>query len=166
MDGNAYKKNMTFDRDVEALYGPIEDWNDQLSIDAGLSPDDVLLTADQLIAAELPGRGGESGNLDLRAIGNVWVEGQQFTAQGHRVSYDQQKDLMVLTGIGQTDALIAVQQPGQATRTETQGRELQFRPRTRELRFNDLRQLDFRTLRKNQLSPTSSPRRPQSSDRT
>jgi hypothetical protein len=148
MQGNVYQKQMTFDRHVQTLYGPVNRWDEQIAQGSDLGPEDISLVADQLIVAQLPTDSRSPPSMDLRAIGNVIVEGQQFTARGHRVSYDQGKDMMILLGSGQTDASIAVRQEERPTWSETLGREIQFRPSTRQIRFNDVRQLDFRTRRK------------------
>ena len=42
--------------------------------------------------------------MELEALSNTLVEGSTFTARAHRLTYAEEKDLLVLEGDGRTDA--------------------------------------------------------------
>ncbi len=115
VDGNLHKRIVTF-RDVKrAVYGPVADWNHKLDPDrrGGLGPDGMKLTCRDLTIAEMGPRVGERGAVEMIAEENVVIEGREFQARGHRLSYDERKDLVTLHGDERRDAEIRRQaQPG------------------------------------------------------
>jgi hypothetical protein len=129
--GNLYIKEVAFNRRVRAVYGPVDSWQQEL--DGGrtdpLPPDSFTLTCDELGANEdsVAARaaspndalGGSFGPMQLRATGNVRIDGQSpsgglFHVEAHRASYEQAKELFSLEGDGRTPTTIRQQsRPGE-----------------------------------------------------
>ncbi|MGE0605569.1 MAG: hypothetical protein AB7O62_00480 [Pirellulales bacterium] len=112
MSGNIHRKQVRFDEQVKAIYGPVAAWNSVIDPDAdgGLGPESALLTCDRLEAMQMPGVGGSEPHMELDASENAFVEGQTYTARANRITYNQAKDLMVLEGAGRVAAELSQQQ--------------------------------------------------------
>jgi len=108
--GNLNTRQLTFGEPTKTVYAPVDDWDAKLNADdpASLGPEGMVLDARKLTVREMPARArGEDGWFELVAIGNVVAEGAQFVALGHRVTYTQDKDQMVLEGDGRSPAQIS-----------------------------------------------------------
>jgi hypothetical protein len=70
------------------------------------------------------------------------VEGKTFTARGHRVTYSEAKDLLVLEGDGRTDAQLFQQARPGASTSQTAARKIMFWPKTRRVQIDDIRFID------------------------
>jgi hypothetical protein len=109
ISGNMYKRELTFTNQVKCIYGPVLAWDAKLDVEnpdqAG--PDAFNLTTDALTVREAPGRlAGEQGWLELETEGNTQAEGMGITARSHRLTFAQQKSLMVLEGDGVGNASV------------------------------------------------------------
>ena len=96
--GNINQRVMEFHQRVEAIWGPVPQWGETLEFHAaaGLSPGAVGITSDVLSVGQSPVRPGHQGTtLELSAGGNVLVEGDTFTARSTRLSWSEEKDLLV-----------------------------------------------------------------------
>jgi len=99
--GNLNSRAVKFFDQTKTLYGPVVDWNQQLSdkdLD-GLGDSGMVLLADALEVREM-GKRPESkrGFFELDATGNVTAEGQKFTAHGNRITFVEQSDQLSLRG--------------------------------------------------------------------
>ena len=116
ISGNLQRNEVTFSEQVKSVYGPVLDWNQKLEGDDPdkLGPQGVLLNCDELTVRTTPGVAKPSSDaVELEASGNTLVEGADFTARAHRITYTKLKDLLVLEGDGQSDAeLFHQSQPG------------------------------------------------------
>ncbi|MEX0939153.1 MAG: hypothetical protein WDZ59_14930 [Pirellulales bacterium] len=99
-------ERLTFYERIEAIYGPIATWQDRLDLNnpGRLRAGDFLLDCDQLTVAQSPLQVTGRPPIELETRGNVRVEGREFLARSHRMTYDQSKDLLTLEGDGTTDA--------------------------------------------------------------
>jgi hypothetical protein len=122
LSGNFITREMTFEKEVSAVYGPVDAWEQELDLrqPESLPPEAMTLTCDEMrinedpVAARMaasPGLGQNKpiGPLQLQAKGNVRIDGQSpqqgaFTAQAARASYEQAKDVFMLNGDGRTKA--------------------------------------------------------------
>ena len=109
ISGNMYKRELTFTNQVKCIYGPVLAWDAKLDVEnpdqAG--PDAINLTTDALTVREAPGRlNGERGWLELETEGNTQAEGTGITARSHRLTFAEQKSLMVLEGDGVSNASV------------------------------------------------------------
>lgn len=144
--GNVEQRILAFNRDIRTIYGPVYDWNQKINPNSEPQENDILLSCDKLVVAQ--GRPGNEGTrpLDMRALGNVFVEGQAFQATGDRVTYDQSKDMLILRGNGQTDAKIRYRKDNKSATIDKSASEFKFYPGKREAVFNEFRSLEFRTI--------------------
>ncbi len=109
INGNLNQREIVFSDQVRCIYGPVSDWNAELNLDKPDGPQgqEVMLKSRQLAVRQM-GTSHERWT-ELDAQGNITVEGALFTAEGERMTYTTGKDLMVLSGGGQTDARISHQ---------------------------------------------------------
>ncbi len=106
LKGNLNSRTMTFD-ETKTVYAPVDDWNARLDGEKPdtLGPEGMVLDARQLTIRQMPPRmRGEEGWFELVALGNVLAEGATFVAVGHRATYSQDKDHLVLEGDGRSPA--------------------------------------------------------------
>jgi hypothetical protein len=123
MTGNMYTRELTFQENVRAVYGPVDAWEQELDVmrPETLPPDAMTLASDQLrlnedpVAARATPAPGSSnqpiGPIQLVADKNVRIDGRSpthgaFSARAARVSYDQSKDAFILEGDGRTPATL------------------------------------------------------------
>lgn len=121
--GNAERRVLRFHRRVRTVYGPVDDWQQELPLHdpSRLPPETVTLACELLEVSEDPmavrqtqtaGAGlSKLGPIEVRAVDNVEIEGRSekeglFQAQATTASYNQLKDLFVLRGDGQQDAVL------------------------------------------------------------
>ncbi len=104
--GNLNHRQMTFQGQVHATHGEVDDWQAELSSDDldSLGERGATLACRTLTVAESPRTPGSAPLFELTAMGNVLIEGTMFTARANRVTYTQAKDLLVLEGDGRADA--------------------------------------------------------------
>lgn len=156
LTGNANQRVVRFHRRVQSVYGPVDDWQQELPLHAPdrLPAETVTLNCETLEVNEDPlGRSpgvpeGELGPLEIRALENVEIEGRSekngvFQATCAVASYSQRKDLFVLEGDGQVDAVIRTHDP-QGRRGEVPGRVIQYYRTTGNVKLIDMhRPIDF-----------------------
>jgi len=146
ISGNMYKRELTFTNQVKCIYGPVRSWEAKLDVEnpdqAG--PDAINLTTDALTVREAPGRqAGQQGWLELETNGNTQAEGTGITARAHRLTFAEQKSLMVLEGDGQSNASVFRQTtPGGPISTTTASRIL-FWTNTRRVEVDNGRFIDL-----------------------
>ncbi len=106
LNGNLNSRTMTFN-ETKTVYAPVDNWNARLDGEKPdtLGPEGMVLDARQLTIRQMPPRmRGEEGWFELVALGNVLAEGATFVAVGHRATYSQDKDHLVLEGDGRSPA--------------------------------------------------------------
>ena len=145
IDGNLHGRTLTFYDQVHCVYGPVGSWDATLDIDdpESLGPEGALLTSDELTVTSMatPQDGGQS--MELLAQGNVRVEGNMFNAWGHRMTYDQSKDLLILEGTGWADAELFYQKREGEPHQHAQMGKIRFRPSTNQVQIDDGRSVEF-----------------------
>ncbi|HEX4147248.1 MAG TPA: hypothetical protein VHY91_27370 [Pirellulales bacterium] len=146
ISGNMYQRELTFTNQVKCIYGPVVAWESKLDVEnpdqAG--PDAINLTTDALTVREAPGRlAGEPGWLELETEGNTQADGMGITARAHRLTFAEQKSLMVLEGDGVSNASVFRQTtPGAPISTTTASRIL-FWPSTSRVEVDNGRFIDL-----------------------
>lgn len=116
ISGNAQLRELSFLGRVRTVYGPVDAWEQELDTvpSDSLPPESARLLCEELHVNEDPvakrpahpaaaGQGQPFGYVQLRALGNVRLEGQSsqhgtFGAQATRAVFEQAKDLFVLEG--------------------------------------------------------------------
>jgi hypothetical protein len=124
LSGNLVTRELTFKEDVQAVYGPVDAWEQELdaSRPEGLPPEAMTLASDEMRINEDPiasrtgtippnGQKKTIGFVQFKATGNVRIDGHEptrgpFSAQADEASYEQAKDTFVLQGSGRTKATL------------------------------------------------------------
>jgi hypothetical protein len=124
--GNLHTKTVNVIGNVEAVYGPVANWEQRLAMSPGgdPGPDTIWITCDDLGVTESPMariNGATARQVELKARGNVVIEGQDkviegqdkqgkmFNATGGEASFDQSKGLFILEGTTTVPATIIQQ---------------------------------------------------------
>ncbi|REJ97148.1 MAG: hypothetical protein DWQ35_02730 [Planctomycetota bacterium] len=120
MTGSLRSRQLTFQNQVRCIYGPVRDWQHELDTHGFNKPGprDVLLTCDRLTVLQQAVIAGQK-TFDLDAVGNMEVDGEQFTARGHRLSYNTGKELLTIEGTAQSAAQLWWTKPGARDRART-----------------------------------------------
>jgi hypothetical protein len=120
VSGNLHAKTVTVSGNVEAVYGPVDSWEERLTMSPGgdPGPDTIWITCDELGVTESPMamvNGAAARQVELRAAGNVVIEGQDkqrklFNATGAQATFDQSKGQFILEGSASRPATITRQE--------------------------------------------------------
>jgi len=105
LTGNIRRRQMIFGDNVQTVYAPIPAWDatvDPNRVDQ-LGPEGVVLSCRQLTVTQMQA-GQDQKWFELVADGNTVVEGQTFTANSQRMTYTEDKGLLVLEGTPRTAA--------------------------------------------------------------
>lgn len=121
MTGNLNDKVVRFHRRVQAVYGPVDAWEQQVELDAqGRAPvGSSQLVCEELQAYEDPALRfsanpqGPDRKIELRALGGVRISGAQeassrFEAEAESAVYNQLKELFVLEGDARRQARLSL----------------------------------------------------------
>jgi hypothetical protein len=152
--GNMHQRELTFTDQIKTIYGPVTGWEEKLDAEhpESLGPQGVTLNCDQLTVREMAGQVRASraddgrpqrGFLELEALGSTLVEGTDFTARAHRLTFAEQKSLLVLEGDGRTDAQLFRQPTPGGPRSQAAARRIMFWPTTRRVEIDDARFFDL-----------------------
>ena len=139
---------MTFRGDVQSLDGPVNGWDDQISMakHEDLRPQTVRMNCQQMDVFQLPGQAKDK--VELVASGNthLWgksMEGQLFEAQAHRLKYHQSKDLMMLQGDGKSDAHLWYQEKPGGKPSHIPAQQIRYWPRANHAQLEGAAMLEF-----------------------
>ena len=147
---NLANKEVQFFERVRAIYGPVTNWEERIDpVQGVLGPDRFELNSDQLHAIEMPPVApSKTPRHEMIATGNVHVWGDTFDARGHRLSYDDSKDLMILAGRNGRD-LASIRSSWLNGNAEA--REIHFWPKSKLVKSEGIQGIDIN------LGPLSSP---------
>jgi len=115
--GNVHRRALVIDDRVLITHAPVGDWDAMLMTDNPdqLGHDGVVAHCDRLSVAQSPVPLAGRRAIALELIDNAVVESAVYTARGHRITYDEAKDLLVLEGAPRGLAeLFQQSQPGAA----------------------------------------------------
>ncbi len=125
-----------FDR-VQAIHGPIVDWNQEIRFDAATqSPETVMMRASRLTVAQMGT--DRQPSLEFAASGNTEIRGQTFVANAQHVRYAQAKDMLVLEGEGRSVASLSHQSRVGAARQTLSARKIQYWIGSDKVNFEDV----------------------------
>jgi len=138
------QRQMTFYGHVRSTYGEVQDWHDELSPDdlELLGPRGATLSCRELTVAEGVKNAEGKTQVELIAGGNVRVEGTKFTALASRMTYDQNKDLLVLEGDGRAPAELYHREQIGARDEYTLARKISYWRTTGYVHWDGVRGLD------------------------
>jgi lipopolysaccharide export system protein LptA len=108
LTGNLHRRQVEFADQVEAVMGPVTNWDDVVNPRSrdDLGERGMVLTSDKLSVADFLQPGAKKGSLEMIATGNTRVEGRDYTAFSHRLTYAAAKSQLILEGDGRNDAQI------------------------------------------------------------
>lgn len=143
--GNFRRKRLTFLNQVKCVYGPVRDWQQELDPQGfdHPGPKDVLLSCDRLAIQEMPGALRDKQNFDLDATGNMRVDGEQFSAEGQRLSYNTGKSMLTLEGTDQRDAQLWRASPSGGARANVAARKIFYWQDTNRVKVDGARFLNL-----------------------
>ncbi|BBO36497.1 hypothetical protein [Lacipirellula parvula] len=125
---------------VEAVYGPVDSWDQRLSMSPGGDPgaDTVWITCDELGVTESPIARitpDAARQVELNALGNVVLEGQDkqgklYNATGGKAMYDQSKGQFILEGDQNRPATVETQAYAGAPKSPQSAQRISFNQNT------------------------------------
>jgi len=109
--GNVHHRELTFVERVLCTYGPVKHRKEEVFIDPAIGPrgDQIVLNCDQLTVRQMGSKKASDRPVEMEAVGNSRVNGESFSASGHRLTYTTGKELFILEGAGDTYAQLARQ---------------------------------------------------------
>lgn len=136
---------LTFNNEVHAARAPVDDWNALLNVynPDSLGPDGVTLRCDKLSVVEMPSPLKKQRAIEIEALGNTKVEGRTYTASGHRITYAESKDLLILEGDGRSYAELFRQLKVGSPQTKVTARKILYRPKTGQSRVIDPKTMEI-----------------------
>ena len=147
LTGNKFRKTCEFHGQVRAAYAPVDSWTATLESDNPnvLGPQSFVLHCNDLAVDDMsPMSGSGSRNVELTGSGNVKAESTIYTARCYRLTYSQQKDMMILDGDGRSDAELFKQEGGEGTaESHVSAQQIQYFPRTNQAIVNGVHSLDM-----------------------
>ncbi|MCO6046096.1 hypothetical protein NG895_19525 [Aeoliella sp. ICT_H6.2] len=168
ISGNVNQRIVRFHGRVRGVYGPVDDWKDELPLYAPgrLPSDTVTLSCETLEVNEdplaRPAKKNKLGPLEVRALTNVDIEGRSaksgvFQAQAMMASYSQAKDLFVLEGDGRQDAMIRTRDY-QGREGKGGGQRLEYYRTSGEFNGINVSPIELQQTTPRSAQPTRSPR--------
>jgi len=145
ISGDLLRREVNFHQNVEAIYGPVQNWDDELDPTrrGGLGPEGMTLNCDKLTVAEMGPKIQGRRSLELKAIGNTHIEGETFEATADRISFAESKSVVVLEGTNRVNAELWHQHRIGAQRDHAAARKILYYRDTNEVRVEDARFLDL-----------------------
>lgn len=145
VDGNLNARHVEFSDQVQAIFGPVARWEDELD---WRNPDaageqGAGLKCERLAVGQLGGAGDGSPSVELEATGSAVVEGQRFLARGARISYSQVKDMLLLAGDGRSDAEFYRKPRANPLKPDTVARTIMYWRRDNRLEISGGRYIDL-----------------------
>jgi lipopolysaccharide export system protein LptA len=126
-----FAHRLTFADQVRTAYAPVDNWDAVLAADNldQLGPRGVTVRCNQLTVAEMLLPAGGRRAFEVEAVGNTVVENNTFTALAQRITYNSQKDLLILSGEGRNAELFRQLQIG-AERDHQAAQTIYYHPTT------------------------------------
>lgn len=148
MRGNLHRHAADFDGPIQAVYGPIGEWTEELN---PLRPEELgdrgfVMTCDRLAVQRRGKDAFGDPAYELEAKGQTFVEGGAFTAQAHRLTYSTAKDLLMLEGDLGDQALLNYRKSSGANESKAKARRIWYWPGTNQVSFEDASSFDLGSL--------------------
>ncbi len=149
---NLTRRQADFTNRVFATFGPVSDWNQRVDAPNAtqLQNGQLVMSCEQLSIFQVRAGNGAATNqndaVELTAEGNTTIEGQQFKAEAHRLSYDQSKDLLVMEGSGRSDVHLVRQSAPGGPKQETSAAKVRYSPSANTVQVNGMKMLNLGSL--------------------
>ncbi|MEX2187550.1 MAG: hypothetical protein WD875_12180 [Pirellulales bacterium] len=148
--GNLNDHQITLGDQIRCVYGPVDDWQQNIVLDVTRQlPDGVVtLSSDRLSIAQPALDRTRKGRqpIELAAEGNAFVEGSNFTARADRMTYAEAKDLLILEGTGRADAVLTRQSKVGGPSTKAAARKVLYWKSTNTVEVDDAKSLNLSNL--------------------
>lgn len=144
LTGNQRHQTMQFQDRVRCAYGPVKDWDTVLDPDEPdkLGANGAAMQCDGLQVVQAPAMPGRDASFQLDAAGNVRVEGQMYSARSESLTFDQEKDLLILKGNMRTAASLSRQERIGGPATQVMASRIMFWPKTNRTSLDGVQQLN------------------------
>ena len=148
LDGNSNRREVQVEGNVRAIYGPVDSWDQEIRIGGPAWKNGAMaLTCSHLSATQMSGGPRRPDWAELEASGNVEIEGHtprigDFEAHAQRLTYDQQKDLLILDG-GTSDARLWRENSTGTPTGTTVARKIRYTRSQNHIAIEDVRSLDM-----------------------
>jgi hypothetical protein len=145
IEGNIHQRKVTFDNQVRCVYGPVESWDAEIDPNEPIEPDSdgVLMSCDRLTVTQMQMPTRKEPYIEMEATGNTVVEGDRFTAQSVRMTYDESKDLLILDGNGSVNAEIYYEPYPGGPRSKSSAQKIQYSPSRKSLQVDGSPSFEF-----------------------
>ena len=133
MAGNYQQRVVRFFDQVKAIVGPVADWNERLDPNqvTGLGPQAFLLRCNRLAVAQTPGVSPPA--IELLAEQRVRIDGQLVSGFGERLTYQQAKDVVSLSGTPSVPARLRYRPNPAAPYSDYMAGSIRYSPRSGQL---------------------------------
>lgn len=128
MNGNLSDRQMTFHDRVRIVYGPVAHPLDTIDPDSSLPKDGGVMECAKLEIVQHQGAGSQKAYVELRADGDVKLEGRAFYAQADSISFDESKELYTLRSKGSRQVTIWRQTTPGGNYDEASAKSMRFIP--------------------------------------
>ena len=138
-------RSAKFTDQVQLAYGPVNNWDVMLTTNdpAQLGPRGIVAHCDELTVTQFLLPVGDRRAIEVKAQGNAKVEGTEFTAIGHRITYAEAKELLILEGNGRSEAKLFRQLAAGAERDEAAAHTIFYWLRTNAIKVEGARSLQI-----------------------
>ncbi len=160
IEGNIRNREMTFQDQVATVYGPVDSWDAVLDLNRieSLGNRGMVLHCGKLTVTQMATPGSSQPTAEMVAREHALVENVKFTARAARISYTQDKALLILEGDGRSKAELFRQKYFSGPISSFRAQKIEYWRATRSsderLRVNGADQLDF-----NEMPPAGKPAR-------
>jgi hypothetical protein len=142
---NTENERIALSGNVRALHGGVNNWNQQLDPDLARIPADATrITCDQLEVARWQPRGQDKPTSEIKAVGNVRVEGEQFEATAHRLTFDEASDILTIEGDERTVATLLQKRSRNAAANQLSAGKIRYRPSDEWTSIDNVKQASVR----------------------
>ena len=147
LTGNIRRRQMIFGDTVETVYAPIPTWDTVVNPNRTdqLGPEGVVLSCRQMTVTQMQA-GQDQKWFELLAEGNTVVEGETFTANSQRMTYTEDKGLLVLEGTPRTVAELWRQEKVGSKVSRAAARKIMFWVDTNRIEVDGVEFLDLSQL--------------------
>jgi len=148
IEGNIRRREVTFLDQVETLYGPVPKWDSVLRVDTRerLGEGVFRMQSNALTVAQTDNVASGRRSVELEAEGNVSVEGSQFTAWAERITFAEEKDLLILEGGGRADARLTHQAQIGGAPKQASAKKILYWPHSGDYKIEYGRNVDLGSL--------------------
>ena len=143
--GNVHRRELSFHDGVRTVYTPVDSWRAPVPSDDPylLGPRGIVIHCNRLSLRQMLSADGSQQTAEFEAAGNTVVESADYTARAIRMTYSEEKDLLVLEGDGRSDAQLFRQQQVGGPMATAAAQRILFWPGSNRLKVDGARSLEL-----------------------